>query len=298
MIEKTKLPHISQFLLCEIIARSSSKIFSKFTTHLIIETGRLQPRLDLVDYGEHEFRQKRLKLMEEFEEDLSGIALKIINLTVSLTAEAMDFWNRMIRPQVCYEYGYVIQESFKKDEIPMGMLCAACFYHFGMSMADNTYIQRKDRETFHLMDFEGFTMKTQGYSLKKHKIYSLADSYSRMNVNDHGSNALRVLTLKTELADWLGKESELTACIIDQADIQLQVKDYDGCSQTCNRAFKKLGSKNPDSCRVLLIMLKLAIQKKSTLSSVEDLFSMVSSLIFYNFGEYHPLHSTVRTLMA
>ena len=86
--------------------------------------------MNVSEYNEEEFISKRLELIEELEDDLMSIAMKIINLTIGMTKEAFDFWNRMIRPQVCYEFGYIISETFSKDDIPIGLLCNTCFYHY------------------------------------------------------------------------------------------------------------------------------------------------------------------------
>lgn len=254
--------------------------------------------MDVSEYNEEEFISKRLELIEEFEDDLMSIAMKIINLTIGMTKEAFDFWNRMIRPQVCYEFGYIIPETLDKDDIPIGLLCNTCFYHFGLEMADKTYSQSKNKDTFILSDFAGFNLRSDCFSLRKHKVYEVANSYNRLYKAGQGNASLRALALKSELAEWMGKQYEQRVCTIDQADIQLHMKDYDGCTVTCRNAFRNFGSKSTDSCKILLIMLRLSIAKKSLLSSIEDIFQMASSLIFYNFGAYHPLHCTVRSLMA
>lgn len=240
---------------------------------------------------------KRTELIQELEEDMITTALTILNLVVSSTDTATEFFSTRIRSQVYYDFGYLIPEDTKKEEIPLGLLCGSCFKHFGVKMKDKMYIQKPGEATFTREDFLGFEISSKSFSLKTHKITEVANSFSRLLKDNSHELALRCLTLKREIAELLDQPYEIKLAKLDYADQLFEQNQLDECMNQCKELIETYGYHTPDSFKAFLIILKIAI-KKQKVDLIEEYYKFASSLVYYNFGEYHPLHCTLRSLMA
>lgn len=303
---------MSAFLICEMVARCSCKIFDKFLSHFIIDTGRAAPLEVRGERTEEESNRLRKSYQNQLEEDLKEIAIQFLNLTVSNSLDSNKYWDKYIVPQCYYDFGYSlplvekkegvsepegIAANFGKNGIPIGILCAACFHHFNLKMSARMYTNSPGETVFFGEDIEGFLMSSGNFSFQSLRILKLMDNQHQLLSEETAGTALGLIKIKVDLYEMLGNQGEAKNALIEYSESLLQVGDLDGCLAECKSAYNQVGPFKPESIRLLLIMLKLWIRKQNT-AKIEETFKLASSLCTYNLGEHHPIHNTLRSMVA
>lgn len=312
LVGRTALPHVSMFMISEMVARCSSKVLAKFTSHFALETGFAQPNIDLRGLSREEIDQTKNNLMTEFDFDLRGMTVHFLNLTISNTIEANKYWDKYIVPQCEYDFGYLlpliekkeaateplgINLNYKKSDIPVGMLCSACFHHFNVKMRDRMYTNHPEENSFTAEDLLDFKVAGRSFWFGSIKIFEILESHHQLLADGQSSLALQLVKIKTELHEMLENQYETFGARIDLIDAHLKLGDYDTSLVECRAAVNKAGPFSLESCRLLLIQLKIWILKQNR-AKIEDTFRLASALVVYNLGEHHPLHATLRSFMA
>lgn len=311
LVEKTSLPHVSIFMVCEMIARSSTKCYDKFISHFTLQTGlsEYQPEEDVDDVDLIGIRKN---YQAEFEDDLLAITLQFLNLTISNTPDAEKYWDKYIVPQCELDFGYLLPSfekkqdavesssmslNFKKSEIPIGMFCSTCFYHFNVKMKDRMYSNKPGESTFVKADILGFNLRCQAFSFSSLKIFQLLQIHPYQMEEDQKDLCLQMLRMRVDLFEMIGNSSEAFEAKVILTDALLKFEDFEGALAESKSALNLVGPFAPEACRLLLIQLKLWIIKQNR-SKIEETFRLASGLVVYNLGEFHPLHATLRSLMA
>ena len=293
--ETTKLPHIREFLLCEIVARSVKKIVDKQVSHMIYRAGSISKSFPAMEG--YEIEKMKAAYAPEFTLELKRIVLNILNYTMGDSEEARYFWETYVKSQVYYDYNYLFASNFAFEDLSAGSLIHSCFFHFNLQMRDRKYILEKIACPFKLEDIIDFKVASRMYGFKKHKLRNLTNVFEKHRDEQKYALALKLLDIKLSIEQNLFREQDYLDTLAEIADIYLLKEDYDQSIDVCKRAVNRLSSYSPTTIKFLCIMLKDYIKLEQAQKILET-FDIAIAVIVYNFGIYHPLHSTFNSFLA
>lgn len=243
--ENTRLPHIREFLIAEIIARSTRKLLDKQITYMIYILGEKNKQPNNTGFLGPDLEIKKQLFIQEFNGDLKGVVLKILNLTLSKSEESSRFWESMVKPQVYADYRYVFPKAWSFDDLPGGCLVHACMYHFNIHLRDKIYDIGTERDTFEEDDLIEFNLKTISLGFNKHRIRNLIGHYESHKKSGEFGYAVKMLKIKLAVEEYLMRDQDFLDTMAELAEVHLNRGDFQAAIDTCSQAMKKLSTHSP-----------------------------------------------------
>jgi len=297
VVERSRLPHIREFLIAEVIARSVRKILDKSMTHTIYRAGKITDVFKPDIYSGTSPEVIRENFQADFDRSLKQIVVRVLNLTMGSSSESKKYWNAMVKPQVYLDYSFIFPKNFIFEDLPAGALAHACAYHFGIVLRDRIYNVGKTAEPFNIDDILSFKIRPKCYGYRKHKVRNLIGMYEINRDLKDFDMATRLLELKLVVEDNLFREQEYLDNLAEIADICLLKEEASKAVEICNRALKRVSSNSPTAIKFLCVQLKAYIKLLNG-PKIQEIYKEAVSLIVYNFGSYHPLHSNFNSFLA
>ena len=94
--ERTRLPHIQELCIVEMIVRSSCRIFFYELTSLIIDAGNSALESDFQDLDA--FESRRSRFVDLFNSELKKISVRCMNLLFGRSEDQGHFWELKLKP--------------------------------------------------------------------------------------------------------------------------------------------------------------------------------------------------------
>ena len=239
----TRLPHIQEMCMVEMVSRSCKRLLKKKLTALTLEAG---DAVADVGIGE-EIDQKFYRTMKRtFEMEQKKLVAMFMNHIFGVSDTSKQFWSKVIRHQVHYDFHYKIEPSVDVQYLPTGALFNACVYHFDLKLKPKNYenIGRTEKP-FTLDDILDFEKRIKSFSFKKHVLREASEKYSKFREAKDYTLALKNLRLKLTLEESLGRLDEFVEVLSEVADLHLEFGKYDEAISTCNKALGLLDILSP-----------------------------------------------------
>lgn len=297
MAENTRLPHIREFLIAEIIARSARKLLDKELTHLIYKAGQLTRNADVSGLSPFEIESKKVEYIREFDSDLKELALRILNLTLSRTEDSELFWTYHLKPQIFADYRFTMPASWSLGDLPTGCVVNPIFYHFNLNMRDKVYDIGSSQPAFEVADIISFKARTKCYGYNRHRVRNLIGRFQDHKDRRQYTKAIHCLDVKLVVEDGLLREQDYLDTLAEKADLFFLNGSYQEAIDTCMRALKRLSTNSPTAIKFMSITLNSYINLKNEHKILET-YDAAISMIVYNFGVYHPLHANFAGFLA
>lgn len=240
VIEKCKLPHVRDFLIAEMVARTIRKILDKFTSHLIYKGGQVSDVFKGEGLSKEELEEIRVSMMEDFNDELKNITLKVLNLSMGSSDKGYTFWQTLVKPQVFADFKYMFAPKFSLEDLPAGALVNACLYHLNLECEDKMYQVGKSPAPFLKSNIFGFKAKVFTIGLRKHKVGEILNLLELERERKNYDIALSYAKLKLESERLLGRMHEEIDCRAEIADLLMLLGDYPGAIEECKSSIKQL----------------------------------------------------------
>ena len=150
----------------------------------------------------------------------------------------------MIKPQVYSDYRYQFSKQWNVEDLPIGCLISACFYHFNLEMTDKIY-DIGAVEVFKFEEIISFKVRSKCFGYSKHRIRNLINRFEEYKQNGDYSKALNCLDIKQLLEDGLMREQDFLDSLAEKADIFFLKGSLNEAIETCLKALKRLTTNSP-----------------------------------------------------
>lgn len=134
MAQHSKLPHIQEVCMTEMVARSCKKILNFKLARFTVLSGEkvkdLKTGLSHLDAGEvQEFKDR-------FEKTQKQIIVDLLNLIFGKSEISSDFWQVNLREQMYYDFKYRLKPKIDVGDFPIGALVNSVVYHYNVKIVD------------------------------------------------------------------------------------------------------------------------------------------------------------------
>jgi len=115
--EYTKLPHIQDMCLVEMIARSSKKIVGKQIIDLIQNAGEMSIKID--EYQLSKLQEQKEELIKDFDTELKVCIATFLNYLFGNSEAAKEFRRGKLTSQIKRDFNYKIEKVNKIEDLPV-----------------------------------------------------------------------------------------------------------------------------------------------------------------------------------
>lgn len=231
----TRLPHIQEICMAEMVARSSKRLLNRRITFTIVRSGELVADVRLAS-GKFENTEREI-LIKKFDEELQSVVVQFLNDLFGKSDRSDYFWANDLKNQIKYDYGYDLDHNININYMPPGALLSACVHHLRINLEPKTYTQiGKVEEPFSLSDFLSFKQTVKCFTFKKHKLKKITEYYSKHRENKRYAMALRLLRIKLTMEETLGRVDHYVEVLGEIADLHLESGNHDEAIEVCNKA--------------------------------------------------------------
>lgn len=243
--ENTKLPHIREFLVAEIIARSARKCMDKELTHMIYRLGDRTKHADVTGWTQGTLMEIKDSFLREFSSDLKQVTLTILNLIMAKSEDSDRFWDKMLKPQIYADYRFKFPKNWTFDDLPGGCLVHACSHHLNLTLNDRTYLVGGQHPVFTTGDIISFKVRTICPKFQKHRIRSLLSHYEDHIKCGNYQEAIILLGTKLSIENSLMSDQDYLDTLAELADLYLTKGDYLMAVKTCLKSRNKMATHSP-----------------------------------------------------
>ena len=288
--ESSKLPHIQEICMTEMVARSCKKILNYKLSRMIFMAGEsvkdIDEGIDLMNEAEI------IEAKQMFDNELKKLVADMLNFVFGNSELSKDFWKVNLREQMSYDFGYRMNSNTDIKDFPIGALLNCISYHFNIKLQDKNFEGLIEKQfPFNQDSIVCFNHKTKSYSFKKHKLRRVSEYYIEHRENKQYALALQLLRMKLTSEDALGRKEEYLELLGEIADLKLEMGQIDEAIKAADKAISILDTFAPQCIKFICIRLKGYIKKEMD-TKVFETFEAAKKVIEYNFGIYHPLHAT------
>lgn len=251
--ENTRLPHIREFLIAEIIARSTRKLLDKEIVYMTYKIGERNEHASFKGVHQSEIEYKKIAYINDFNQDLKGMVLKILNLTLTKSDQSYKYWEFMVKPQVFSDYRYTFPKNWSFDDLPGGCLIHACMYHFNIHLRDRIYEIGADKDAFLLDDIIDFNNRTICLGFNGHRVRNLISHYEEHKATKEFRSAVRLLQIKLAVEEHLMCQQVYLDTLAELAEVYLLMGEYNKAIETCSQTMKRLNTHSPTYIPITLV---------------------------------------------
>ena len=219
-------------------------MLDKELTHLIYRAGEVQKVMVIDGAVSSQVENLKMNYLAEFEADLKTIVLRVLNLTMGSSKEALDFWENLLKSQVYNDYGFQFSKNFFLEDLPCGILVQACFYHFNVKMEDKKY-ELGLKDPFKISNILSFDICSKSFGYKSHKLRSIINTYSSSLDNKKYDSATRLLEVKLAMEEFLGREQDVLENLAELCDVYLLMEKYAASIEISQRGIKRVSAFSP-----------------------------------------------------
>ena len=293
----TKLPHIKELCISEMIARSAKRIVNHKTAQFILVARQSVDEVEERPYMK--ITQNKRELIDMVDRDLKKIIVKVLNLIFGRSEASIDFWRTVLKSQVQLDFSFELDpDMVTVKDLPAGYLLNACEYHMNIELVEKEF-KRLGQETRPISneDIVRFDMKCKTFDLSAHRMRLITEAYDKYLSQKKYVTALKLLQMKMFIEESLGRKYHYIEALCEIADIYLEIKSFKKCLEYCSKGLKLLNIFAPTTLKFMIIRLKSFILMKND-EKVLQISQLARFIIKYNFGNYHPLHATIDSFLA
>lgn len=174
----TKLPHIKELCITEMIARASKKILSLVLSNMIFNAGRVANEAANANINLGFLEVEKEASIKEFDLQIKIKIAQALNLIFGKSANASQFLESELKPQIFYDYNYKLHSKFEISTLPLGYMLQACSFHFCIKLKEKKFeLTSGEEKIFKFSDILSFDFKEKSFTLEKHKLRLITEFY-------------------------------------------------------------------------------------------------------------------------
>jgi len=318
--EQSILTHVKECCVVEMLARTLKNILNEVLADKILTFSHepdqkslrkksrakyLNLARSIKEYGKSQLEDTLIP--EEFKKDyeksleksIHGYTLELIydfiNLVFGKDHEGAEFWQKFLIPRASHDFGYA-PEKFLKLKVSLNALLFSFAFHFGLEI-DYSRIDDIGKNVRPFSNqIVGIIGRVKTYKLRNVPISVLAGRYKEYKMT--GRKELALKSLKTKIAITKILESRIdTTAISEIAELLLEEGLADKAIEQALYGLKNVPSNHTEAIKFDFVLIRGYYEKDDTAMADKYCTDAISSLQ-YHWGPYHPLHSTIYTVMA
>jgi tetratricopeptide (TPR) repeat protein len=323
----TTLPHVKALVVVEMVARVAKRLLNQQMAEVALEFGRESPlnsqreaKTDSDFRPELLRRQKTLKKTLSIqlpnssgrEADLEQLSPRInvrietairdsvvdfLNLVFGKGVETDYFWMHILLPKTSEHFHYLPERS----DVNLNALLHAVTYHCSLQVNFFKEIQLGTTETpFDLLSLEQVKHKVKSLSLKNIEYNILANRYSEYRQQRNHTLTLQACNLRLRVSQALNTDPEFLgepALLADIGEVLIETGDLDGSIKKAKEALVQVHPLSAESVKGWCVMMR-ALMAKDFVEEALQCFDNALTALDFHWGEGHPMHASVYSIMA
>lgn len=218
-----------------------------------------------------------------------------MNMVFGKDQDTDAFWDQILLPCASQAFGYPL-EKFNKSKVNLNALLFAFIQNFGLDMDLTGPLELGKSEKPFTKQIKDILGVSKVYGLRNIPYRVLAERYKDYRKNGKNELALNALKIKMSITKYIDDKIDVTA-LAEIAEILLEEGLIEKAIEKAIECLKYIHPLHSESIKLYCILLRALYEKDSSQEADKYCFKAISALDFH-WGQYHPLHSTVYSILA
>lgn len=218
-----------------------------------------------------------------------------MNMTFGKDQDTDAFWDQILLPYASQAFGYPV-EKFNKSKVNLNALLFSFVQHFGLEMDFSGILELGKSEKPFTKQIKDIVGVSKVYELRNVPYRVLAERYKEYRKNGKNELALKALKMKMTITKYLEDKIDVTA-LAEIAEILLEEGLIDKAIEKATECIRLTHPLHAEAIKFNCILLRALYEKDCSQEADKYCFKAISALDFH-WGQYHPLHSTVYSILA
>jgi tetratricopeptide (TPR) repeat protein len=232
--------------------------------------------------------------------DLRSAIVDFLNLVFGAGEETEAFWIRIISPQAAQRFS-LSPDLTPRASVNLRALLHAVCYHCGLRMVFFKEVQLGTAsEPFALQSLERVVERWKAYGLQQSEYRLLGEKTALYRKEKNYQLALQASNLLFRINKAMSPEEDYygdPALLADIGELLLDAGDLEGAIKKAKESLVQVHPLHVESVKAWCVLMR-ALMRKGLQAEALQCFDSALSALEFHWGTYHPLHSTVCSLLA
>lgn len=257
-------------------------------------------------------------ILAKVNEDIAVCVVDFLNLMFGNSKESSIFWEQVLAPQIEHDFDLNVQEVNLKD-IPLGGLFHAVVYQCGIDLklsidaVPKEFASQKQAEIDTLIKelgtvpkpfkrslYNGMKVCSKTFKLRNLDLRMLGERYREFRENKNHDLSLKACNIKLSIEKMTSyrKESAGEPTIFaDLGETLLEMGEVDKAIERANFGLKVSAALHAERVKCYCVLIR-GLAMKNQMEKALEYFDEALKVLEFHLGPYHPLHSTVYSVLG
>lgn len=240
---------------------------------------------------------------QKHEIDFAHCIANFLNLIFGIGPEAENFWERILKKNIS-EYYQVDSDDINLKDITIGGLLHAVLYHccIDIKFEGDNFIKDLGTTTkpFKKQSFIGFRVESKLFQLRNVDVRLLSEKYQEYRLNNNLDLSVRACNIKLSIdkaASYKHESPGDPSVYADLAETLLELHEIDKAAEKASTSLKLCQPLHAERVKGYCVLIRVQMMRNQIEKAIEY-FDEALKVLGFHLGFYHPLQSTVYSILA
>lgn len=242
-------------------------------------------------------------LAEKMENEIAICVINFLNLIFGMGTEPDNYWNNTLKKQIQYDFDFDPDVMNIRD-VTMGGLLHAIIHHCGIDLKIDVDVLPKELGVvpipFKKAHLLGMRPESRVFQLRNVDIKLLSEKYREYRNNKSYELCVKACNIKFSLDKAISYRGESPGDPIIYADLGetlLEMNEVEKASEKGSMGHKLCHRLHAEKVKCLCVLMRVQMQKNQVDKALEY-FDEALRILDFHLGRFHPLHSTVYSILG